>query len=253
MRHGLCSANPTMMDCPFRRAIAAGLAASALSQVGCVMSARDCDDGVRVSAVTIVSGEGSMTQDGVARTWAVSSTSTGDAPCHVDMYGIDNPGYGQDRMVTFEPGLAHMFGHISLFCFETATTSVSWRRPHFGVMAGLGDFRFLQLGEADSSEPAGNLWHNEGCVPDDRDRECRVCTAELPRPLVRVMVLEATGGPAAYPAMVTADFVRRFRFEVDTGFESVGTTWEGTRCEGRPVRATVELRVEAAHFVQGCY
>ncbi len=79
--------------------------------------------------------------------------------------------------------------------------------------------------------------------PGRAGRGCTMCRPNLDDVLMTVVVEEAEGGPAPYPTMVTPDYRRRYRIELDTGALSTD------HCDGLAVSLALRLEQTAAQFV----
>lgn len=79
--------------------------------------------------------------------------------------------------------------------------------------------------------------------PGRTGRGCTFCRPTLGGVLVTVVVEEAAGGPAPYPEMVTPDYRRRYRIEVETGALSAD------ECDGMTISLSLDLQQTAAGYV----
>lgn len=79
--------------------------------------------------------------------------------------------------------------------------------------------------------------------PGRTDRGCTMCRPKLDDAFVTVVIEEAEGGPAPYPDMVTPNYRRHYRIEVDTGALSAD------ECEGLNVSLALRFEQTAAQFV----
>lgn len=76
---------------------------------------------------------------------------------------------------------------------------------------------------------------------------CLPCEAAVDDATVTVVVEQAAGAAAPYPKMVTSDYRRTYRIEIDTGSR---TTQNGaTACKPLAIKASLQLEQTAADFV----
>jgi hypothetical protein len=80
-----------------------------------------------------------------------------------------------------------------------------------------------------------------------KDAPCFPCKAGVADASVTVVVEEAAGAAAPYPRMVTADYRRTYRIEVDTGPRS--TANGVSTCSGVAVALSLHLEQTAARYV----
>lgn len=112
------------------------------------------------------------------------------------------------------------------------------------LLTRLGDVREFALGTR--TVAAGDLGIvAEICVPTG-DRGCNLCKIGLEDTKATVTVEEATGGKAAYPKLVTSDYKRVFRVEVDTGVRSSSSA--GGACPTVATKLVVRFEQTAADW-----
>ncbi len=106
------------------------------------------------------------------------------------------------------------------------------------LLTRLGDLRELAAGSRTLA--AGDLGVlSEICVPAG-DRGCTLSAIPLGDTKATVTVEEAVGGKAAYPKLVTADYKRVLRVEIDTGVRSSSSSAGA----GPSVATKLTLRLE---------
>jgi hypothetical protein len=83
----------------------------------------------------------------------------------------------------------------------------------FDLSVAAGDLRPLGIDSYTAGSVRGS--YGDRCLAElTCDLYHGQCDFELPPDLVQIVIEEATGGPAAYPQAVTADFMRTFRVDV---------------------------------------
>ena len=76
---------------------------------------------------------------------------------------------------------------------------------------------------------------------------CFPCKAAVDDVTVTVVVEEAAGAAAPYPKMVTSDYQRAYRIEIDTGTRSTGNGI--STCSSVSVRSSLHLEQTSARYV----
>jgi hypothetical protein len=144
-------------------------------------------------------------------------------------------------------------------CFNPYRVSGARATDWMYLLVRMGDLRqwwigFVpgyQLEPPDPSDDPVEIDNHESCTDPYNGDTCDLCRA-YPTSVVSAEVLSAAGGPADYPEVVTPDFLRVIRLEVDTGDPVAGVNQDGLTCaDTRSATAVVTVTIDASHFYLG--
>jgi len=191
---------------------------------------QECDEQVWVDFADTEGGEIHWIHNGEPGQSLLDDMYTPGLVCDARAFFGSFTGYGVSYGGRVYPAQTALSTHLNLFCYTDSLALGVDASERFTVLVAMGDLRLWGTGPVDASalaypaltEPAVELWSYENCDGSFDHNDCTWCFADAPEAVVTAEVLEAAGGAADYPAVLTDDFLRVVRFEVSTGASLVG-------------------------------